>query len=77
MFQDWWNIVVWDRPDLYYNLDCGLNFQLKKEFNKPPFDSVSMLFVCLQVGVIGLLTDGMFHINLSSFSIYREMILPK
>ena len=23
-FQDWWNIVVWDDPSSYYNLDCGL-----------------------------------------------------
>jgi len=36
--QDWWNIVVWDQPDLLYFLDCGFNFQLKQEFNRPPFD---------------------------------------
>ena len=39
--QDWWNIVVWDRPELLYFLDCGFNFQIKKEFNTPPFDKVS------------------------------------
>jgi len=42
--QDWWNIVVWERPDLYYNLDCSLNFQLKKEFNTPPFDTLFDLY---------------------------------
>ena len=47
-FQDWWNIVVWDDPSSYYNLDCGFNFQLKKEFNQPPFDKVTLEKYCFE-----------------------------
>jgi len=38
--QDWWNIVVWDRPDLAHFLDCGFNYQFMEEFNQPPFDKL-------------------------------------
>ena len=38
--QDWWNLVIWDNPDLVHFLDCGFNFQTMEEFNQPPFDQV-------------------------------------
>lgn len=38
--QDWWNIVVWDNPQFVHFLDCGFNFQIKKEFNQHPFDQL-------------------------------------
>ena len=42
--QDWWNIVVWDKPQLVHFLDCAFNYQFKQEFNTPPFDKVTKLF---------------------------------
>ena len=30
--QDWWNLIVWDRPDLAHFLDCGFNYQFMEEF---------------------------------------------
>ena len=32
---------MWDKPELAHFLDCGFNYQLMEEFNKPPFDQVT------------------------------------
>ena len=57
--QDWWNIVAWDRPELLYFLDCGFNFQLRGEFNRPPFDKV-------------LYSQFYFFPHISSFQLFAE-----
>jgi len=35
--QDWWNLVVWDSPDLLHPLPCSFNFQTTEQFNTGPW----------------------------------------
>ena len=55
--QDWWNLVIWDNPDLVHFLDCGFNFQTMEEFNQPPFDQVHTHIALLQCSLTSCLLE--------------------
>ena len=50
--QDWWNLVVWDSPQLMHPLPCSFNFQTTEQFNTGPWKEVRENMDLIQ-GVIG------------------------
>ena len=60
--QDWWNIVVWDNPDLVHFLDCGFNFQTMEEFNQPPYDQVPTVILSKKkiISIVALCKASLF-----------------
>ena len=39
--QDWWNLVVWDSPEMLFPLHCSFNFQTTEQFNTGPWKEVN------------------------------------
>ena len=35
--QDWWNLVIWEEPQLHFPLPCNFNYQERKRNEKTHF----------------------------------------
>ena len=38
--QDWWNLIVWDNPEMLHPLPCGFNYQTADQLNSGPWKKV-------------------------------------
>ena len=38
--QDWWNVIVWDNPQMLHPLPCGFNYQTAEQLNYGPWKKV-------------------------------------